>query len=162
MMACDNCTEATTPAEIPPFRCPHCRTVQPEIRFYEMVCSSQDYSTEAEEWTDDYSNGDADGSSLTGAYCRACERELTDAILQYDRRYPANAIPNSFVHEILIVRKLPLKRTLSPRRNPILALSDQQLQGMIAEGARALGEFLDEREARAAVKAKQINEGEGR
>ena len=144
-----------TPEEIPPFRCPHCRMLEGPIRYGELGYQTQVYDSAEDAWdSSDY--GDVDGSYYTDARCPECDEDITDALIAYGRKYPQQSqIPCHFVHEVRVPRSLPLARTRSKQRNPILAVSDADLRRLIDEGTRALGEYYDELTARETVKIKE-------
>lgn len=150
-------TPPGVPTERPTICCPNCRQRNPIIDYGELAYYEQPFSSEEGDWTSDGGAlvGDTDGSATIIAKCGNCEYDLTNYLLRWSEKHPDDPPYAHFVHELSIPRNVPLKRTLSRDKHVILRLSDRDIDGMIADHARALGELLDEREARAEQQRKE-------
>lgn len=139
----------------PPFRCPHCRNVEPAIKYGELIYSSQVCHIEDGDCSDwdasDY--GNADGSYYISAECQMCERDITAALMRYHAKHPGNTIPSEFVHECGIPRSLPLPKS-SRLVKEWTIWSDKDLQDRIDHARDTLGYLLDEQARRSAEKQK--------
>lgn len=145
--------------EIPPFKCPHCRTVNPVIEYGELVYASQRYDLDTEDW-DCWEVADADGSMYVSATCQQCEQDVVLALIEYDHKHPTNQVPSSFVHEVRVPMNKALARARSKAKNPILRFSDEALENLITNATRTLGFYLDEQDARRREKAKARKQAE--
>lgn len=134
-----------TPAAIPPVRCPHCRTVDPEIQYGQYTYNTQVYTPDrgaGDDWsTSDYCY---EGDVILSASCVSCDGDLTPYLLRRDRRCPGNDTPGGFVHDVPIPRGLP-------RRTRAIC-SDAALQVAIDAKRVELGQLLDEQTERARVR----------
>jgi hypothetical protein len=148
-----------------PIRCPHCRAVDPEIKYGELAYYTQTFIPESADWAGDGELGETDGSYTTDACCTVCDGDITTYLIGWSKRNPDHAPYAGFAHEVYIPRGLPLRRNSqqflagmewscgTQYQGAFLQPSDEELKSYIALYKMRLGAMLDEQTERARLKA---------